>query len=41
MSLFADDSSTISYVKGACINHEKLIKDLETISLWVYQWKMT
>ena len=40
MRLFADDSSLFSCVKGVDITHEKLVKDLETISLWAYQWKM-
>ena len=40
MRLFADDSSLFSCVKGVDLTHEKLFKDLETISLWGYQWKM-
>ena len=38
--LFADDSSLFSHVETIALTHEKLIKDLETITQWTYQWKM-
>ena len=40
MRLFADDSSLFTRVDGITQTHDKLIKDLETISNWAYQWKM-
>ena len=40
MRLFADDSSVFTPVKGIAQTHEKLIKDLQTVSDWGYQWKM-
>ena len=40
MRLFADDSSLFTQVEGVNITHEKLSKDLVTISTWAYQWKM-
>ena len=40
MRLFADDSSLFTRVEGVDQTHEKLIKDLETITNWAHQWKM-
>ena len=40
MRLFADDSSLFTCVSGITETHDKLVKDLETISMWAYQWKM-
>ena len=40
MRLFADDSSIFTPVKGVFDTHEQLVKDLETVSNWGYQWKM-
>ncbi len=40
MRLFADDSSLFTCVKGVAQTHDKLVKDLGTISAWAYQWKM-
>ena len=40
MRLFADDSSLFTCVKGIGQTHDKLVKDLQTISMWAYQWKM-
>ena len=40
MRLFADDSSLFTCVKGIDHTHEKLVKDLQTVSRWAYQWKM-
>jgi ribonuclease P/MRP protein subunit RPP40 len=40
MRLFADDSSLFTCVKGVTQTHHKLVKDLQTVSLWAYQWKM-
>ena len=40
MRLFADDSSLFTCVKGIDITHDKLINDLNTISIWAHQWKM-
>ena len=40
MRLFADDSSLFTCIKGVNETHEKLVKDLETITSWAYQWKM-
>ena len=28
------------YVNGITLTHDKLVQDLETISMWAYQWKM-
>ena len=41
MRLFADDSSLFTRVNGTIETHEKLVSDLQTISEWAYQWKMT
>ena len=38
--LFANDSSLFTCVKGIDQTHDKLTKDLQTISIWAYQWKM-
>ena len=38
--LFADDSSLFTCVKGVDQTHEKLEKDLQTVTKWAYQWKM-
>ena len=40
MRLFADDSSLFTCVKGVEETHEKLVKDLHTVTLWAHQWKM-
>ena len=40
MRLFADDSSLFTCVDGVDPTHEKLVKDLQTITNWAYQWKM-
>ena len=40
MRLFADDSSLYTCVKGVNVTHDKLLKDLETVTRWAYQWKM-
>ena len=40
MRLFADDSSIFTPVKKVNVTHEQLVKDLETVSNWGYQWKM-
>ena len=40
MRLFADDSSLFTCVKGVDQTHEKLVKDLDTVTAWAYQWKM-
>ena len=40
MRLFADDSSLFTRVEGVDQTHEKLIKDLQTVTNWAYQWKM-
>ena len=40
MRLFADDSSLFTCVKGVNATQEQLLKDLDTINVWAYQWKM-
>ena len=40
MRLFADDSSIFTPVKTVEVTHEQLVKYLETVSNWGYQWKM-
>jgi len=40
MRLFADDSSLFTSVKDVTQTHDKLVKDLQTITMWAYQWKM-
>ena len=40
MRLFADDSSLFTCVKGVTQSHHKLLKDLQTVTFWAYQWKM-
>ena len=40
MRLFADDSSIFTSVKDIDLTQEKLVKDLEAVSTWAYQWKM-
>ena len=40
MRLFADDSSLFTCAKGVTQTHHKLLKDLQIITLWAYQWKM-
>ena len=40
MRLFADDSSLFTCVKGVDETHEKLDKDLQTVTNWAHQWKM-
>ena len=39
MHLFADDSSLFACVTEATQTHNKLVKDLGTITSWDYQWK--
>ena len=38
--LFADDSSLFTDVDGVDQTHDKLCKDLQTITMWAYRWKM-
>ena len=40
MRLFADDSSLFTRVEEVNETHEKLIKDLQTVTNWAYQWEM-
>ena len=40
MRLFADDSSLFTGVDGVDQTHDKLCKDLQTITMWAYQWEM-
>ena len=40
IKLFADDSSLFTRVNGINITHSRLVRDLETIKKWAYQWKM-
>ena len=40
MRLFANDSSLCTCVKGATQTHHKLLKDMQTVTLWAYRWKM-
>ena len=43
MRLFADDSSLftpVEVVGDVDQTHEKIIKDLQTITDWAHQWKM-
>ena len=40
MRLFADDASLFTCVKGVTQTHDKLEKDLLTVTQWAYQWKM-
>ena len=40
MRLFADDSSLFTHVDGIDQTHEKLVKDLQTVTDWAHQWKM-
>ena len=40
MRLFADDSSLFTGVNGVNQTHDKLCKDLQTVTMWAYQWKM-
>ena len=40
MRLFADDSSLFTCVKDVNATHDKIVKDLQTVSTWGYQWKM-
>ena len=40
MRLFADDSSLFTCVKGVNLTHDKLVKDLQAVTSWAYQWKM-
>ena len=37
---FADDSSLFTCVKGVDQTHEKLEKDLQTVTKWACPWKM-
>ena len=40
MRLFADDSSLFTPVQSLDQTHDKLVKDLQTITNWAFQWKM-
>ena len=40
IKLFADDSSLFTRVDGINVTHSRLVRDLETIKKWAYQWKM-
>ena len=40
MRLFADDSSLFTRVTSTDLTHAMIVKDLETINTWAYQWKM-
>ena len=40
MRLFADDSSLFTCVKVVNLTHDKLVKDLQAVTSWAYQWKM-
>ena len=40
MRLYTDDSSLFTCVNGITQTHDKLAKNLQTISMWTYQWKM-
>ena len=40
IKLFVDDSSLFTRVRSITIAHSKLIRDLETIKNWAFQWKM-
>ena len=40
MRLFADDSSLFTRIEGVDQTHEKLVKDLKTVTTWAHQWKM-
>ena len=40
MRLFADNSSLFTRVERVDQTHEKLVKDLHSITNWAYQWKM-
>ena len=39
--LFADDTSIFSVVNDIYVSADQMNKDLEKISMWVYQWKMS
>ena len=39
MRLFADDSSLFSCVMEVTQTHNKLVKDLETITSWLRTWR--
>ena len=40
MRLFAEDSSLFTRAEGVDLTHENLVKDLQTITNWAYQWKI-
>ena len=40
MPLFADDSSLFTCVNGITQTRDKLVNDLQRISMWACQWKM-
>ena len=40
MRLFAGDSSLFTRVEGVDLTHENIIKNLQTVTNWEYQWKM-
>ena len=39
--LFADDTSIFSVVNDINVSADQINKDLEKISTWAYQWKMS
>ena len=40
MRLCADEFSLFTHIEGVEPTHEKLVKDLQTITNCAYQWKM-
>ena len=40
MRLFADDSSLFPDVEGVFETQEKLVRDLQAVTIWLHQWKM-
>ena len=40
VKLFADDTSLYSVVENEVVSAVKLNRDLETVRLWAWQWKM-
>ena len=40
VKLFADDTSLLSVVENEVVSAVKLNRDLETVRLWAWQWKM-
>ena len=41
MKSFADDTSIFSVVNDINVSAEQMTKNLEKISMWAYQWKMS